>query len=623
MGSISETVPVLDLKPLSHNPFLDGTVVYENTDGVLVPKSVGGAVEPLGANPWLDARPSNASTQSLIDSARQTTRTGVAIDDVALRGYRNVYGGLDTKKFGAAVDNMTDAQLDDFIQSVTDDLSASRQNAQAMRPRISASQALRRGSQFAGALGYAMDAYNVADAVLDPTNNPLDEIGDVAGSMLGGALGTPLGPVGILAGSLVGGWLGRQLGNLLQGNGQQQPQGEKVTIAYEFHAWYHPQKWLTTSQEVVLPFSFANDPCVSASAVCIVADWGFGSAQLTGSALEGDEDKLSVRNIRIVPPGEDPANSADTVPYTPGDPNPIGGPAPSYPNLDNPTPYGPQLDNPPLIDPLGDFPTAPTGDFPTDAPLRPTNNPLDSPGGGSDFDSPPAPEDLPEPRKSPDPTPEIDPNQPEDKCCPETIAKLNEIIERLTFTYQGVADMTGCDDEGNIIEWHGEGLDGIYEAVKVLQEQTQVIHENTKCPPDTTAAVPMTWDVRAMEHPQLIILWGPAEGGSSRWAMHIPHPRANIGENTVFKFPQYKKGPVRGTWILPDNTRIVINGASEADCKKVFSYVSKLVDARYINKAEVMFTKGRSNFSVRDVKAVYAKAFSGHRSQTPLWTKRL
>ena len=636
MGSVGDKVPVLDLKPLSHNPFLDGTVVYDNAEGVLVPRSVAGAVEPLGGNPFLEGRPSNASTQALIDSARKTTRIGVAIDDVALRGYRNVFGGLDTEKFGAAVDNMTDAQLDDFIQAVTDDLAASRQNAKAMLPRVSANQVLRRGSQLAGALGYVMDAYNIADAVLDPTNNPLDEIGDVAGSMIGGALGTPLGPVGVLAGSLIGGWLGRQLGNLLQGNGQQKPQGETVTIAYEFHAWYTAEKWLTTTQEVVLPFDFARGPCVAASAVCIVADWGTGSAQLTGSAYEGDEDKLSIRNIRVVPPGTDPAsmdNNPNAVPYDPGNPNPFAGPAPSYPRLDQPIPYGPQLDNPPLIDPLGDLPPDPTGELmpaPEGDLVAPTGDPFVPPGGGAGLDSPTVPDDLPAPRKSPEPGPTIDPNAPL-TCCDLNALNIEQLLRdvqviKAHFQAAGFAtlNLPVCDESSpHLLLWEGAGLVGIYDALETLSAATNRLWAQVKCPPETTAAVPMVWETKVQEHAQLIVLWGPAEGGSSRWSMHIPHPRANLSASYAFSFPQYTKGPVSGALVLQDNTRVVVNGASEAECKKVLSYVRGLIDPRYTSSAKEVFTKGGAKFSVVPVKAVYIKAFEGHKNQAPLWSKSL
>ena len=80
---------------------------------------------------------------------------------------------------------------------------------------------------------------------------------------------------------------------------------------------------------------------------------------------------------------------------------------------------------------------------------------------------------------------------------------------------------------------------------------------------------------------------------------------------------------MRGTLILSDNSRVVVNGKSEADCTKVFSYVRKLIIPSYLDGAQEIFTKGTAKFSTRQVKAVYVKAFAGHRDQAPLWAKGL
>ena len=82
---VDNTLPVLDLKPLEYNPFLDGTIVYDPVDGTIVPRSATTA-PPLVSNPYLDSRPSNASTQSLIDSARSFDYANVRQNAAALRG---------------------------------------------------------------------------------------------------------------------------------------------------------------------------------------------------------------------------------------------------------------------------------------------------------------------------------------------------------------------------------------------------------------------------------------------------------------------------------------------------------------------------------------------------------
>lgn len=643
---ISETTPVLDLKPLRHNPFLDGTVVYENAGGVLVPRSTSGSPPPVG-NALLENRPSNASTQSLIDSARSTTRTGVAIDDVALRGYRNVFGGLDTERFSRAVDDMSDAQLDDFIQSVTDDLAASRANGAASLPRITANQALRRGSQFAGALGTAIDAYNLADAIVDPTNNPLDELGDIAGSALGGSLGAGLGPVGVLAGSLAGGWLGRQLGNLLQGDGARANSldggdpafegGQCAGIIYTITLQYtevagfsgnetvrvaHPQKTGPISEPEYISrdpnyFSGRHNTIRINDGVVVSAHSGFFG--------------YTFKDIEIID-----TKRNDGQPDTCG--NPVG---PITPITTAPT-YAPTaLDNPGGYRPTIDDTQGPGG---LDTPMNPLDRLPDAldpafddaedtlkPPEPFDLDDPPSPDELPTPRPQPlSPRPEFNPN-PQPGCCEVTSLNIEQLLREIEamkthFQSSGLAtlDLSACGETGqNLLPWNGAGLTGIYAALETLSAATNRLWAQVKCPPDATAAVPMAWDIKVHEHPQLIVLWAPVEGGSSRWAMHIPHPRSVITSSYGFRFPMYTKGSLRGTLILSDNSRVVVNGRSEAECKKVFNYVRTLIVPSYLNGAQEVFTKGTAKFSTREVKAVYVKAFAGHRDQAPLWAEGL
>ncbi|MEM1253277.1 MAG: hypothetical protein AAGI69_12660 [Cyanobacteria bacterium P01_H01_bin.21] len=620
-----DTIPsVLDLKPMEYNPFMDGTVVYDEVGGTLAPVTVASPIQPLNSGAT-DYRPSRASTEALRDAARSSTRTGVGLDDVSLRGYRNVWGGLDTKRFGAAVDSLSDSDLNDFIDDVAADLAASGRNAQAMIPRANAMQMLKRGSQALNVLGTAVDAWNLGSALIDPTNNPLDEIGDIAGSAIGGTLGAPLGPVGALAGSLIGGFIGRQLGNLLQGDGARgtslyaEPlpfEGGQCAIDYRFDKTmtykdrYGQVKTVNRDDIATGPI---GAPFQDGASVRLRVQ-GNRSVPIFGSPTEGEILSFSISNVR-------PRDSAFLDDCGNGFKDPEETPtAPSYPRVDSPT--NNPFSNPGIDDPVGNPGSEPEPLPDVDADEDDTSP---NPEGRNKYDDPPSLDDLPEdpPDRDGNPREPVDPNSPEGKCCPETIAKLNEIIEKLSWTYQGVVDMTACDGEGESVEWQGDGLDGIYEAVKILQEQTQIIHENTKCPPESNAALPMAWDVKVHEHPQLIVLWGPAEGGSSRWAMHIPHPRANIDDSYTFKFPQYKKGPVMGKLVLKDNTRIVVNGASEGECKKVFSYARKLVDKNAIEGATEIYTKGGSKLSIVTVKAVYVKAFAGHRSETPLWAKRL
>ena len=146
---IDELAPVLDLKPLSYNPFVDAAVVYDNAGGVLVPRSASGTVAPLGHNPLLEARPSNASTQGLIDAAQSVSPGGVKANAAALRGYQTSAAFFDLESFDRALDTLSDAELSDFIDQVQAEGARTAAEAAAVAPRQAAQQALRRGAQFA------------------------------------------------------------------------------------------------------------------------------------------------------------------------------------------------------------------------------------------------------------------------------------------------------------------------------------------------------------------------------------------------------------------------------------------------------------------------------------------
>ena len=646
---IDNILPTLDLKPLDYNPFLDGTVVYDNTGGVLVPRSASGSVAPLGANPLLESRPSTASTQQLIDSAQPLPNSNVKPNAASLRGYQNAFGGLNTEALGRDLDNLSDGELDDFINGLTAQGSRSAAEASAVASRQTAQQLLRRGSQFAGALGLAVDAYNVTDAIIDPTNHPADEIGDVVGSMLGGALGAGLGPVGALGGSLVGGWIGRQLGNMLQGGGAratvQTPGTPRFTggqgVGVRYHVYADTDIKVFSDGRLIYEGSHAVQGIgvgpLSMQDFSTDNQIGEGLIDGVGNAVgfiyaiaglppnpEGSYARLI--NIRVVrldgEPDIDGNPATPTIPrtttpdYLPTRPDRLLGP------LRDRLPDWPFPDGLRFPDPQGEPLPGPDGEPLLDLPLEPPVGKLDDP---------PVPDELPSPRPEEDDLWEpVDPNPPV-SCCELNAADLSSILAALQsiqaeFRAAGFEtfNMPDCGDGSPyLLPWHGSGLTGLYDALEVLTEATNRVWVQVKCPPETTAAVPMVWETKVQEHPQLIVLWGPVKGGSSRWSMHIPHPKKGIGQTYSFNFPVYTKGPVRGTLVLSDNSRVVVNASSEAECKKILSYARSLIEPSYLEGSRQVFTKGSTGMAVKTVKAAYIKSFAGHRNQVPLWVKEL
>lgn len=221
-------------------------------------------------------------------------------------------------------------------------------------------------------------------------------------------------------------------------------------------------------------------------------------------------------------------------------------------------------------------------------------------------------------------------SQKNEECCEANAANLEQLLDELAELKEkfnasgfGSINMPDCDsDTPYFLAWNGSGLYGIYSALERLSEATEKVWDKVKCPPELNSAVPMAWESKVKEHPQLIILWAP-EASGSRWSMHIPHPKTIISEDYNFNFPTYQKGAVRGTLILSDNSRLVVNGASEAECKKVISYCKNLIESQYLSDSREVFTKGIASNNVVTVKATYVKRFAGHRNQAPLWVKRI
>ena len=482
----------------------------------------------------------------------------------------------------------------------------------------------------------------------------------------GGRLGASLGPAGAVAGSLVGGWLGRQLGHLLQGDGNRTRSNQPVAPPF------------LGGQMAGVYYRIVADASVNGPAVSGAVQIGYAYGPILGFAASHDtyeSDGITYYNGQVeLLAADGPVTFQGYFPYTAlasysnfrsqqtinadvieitrvdGQPDTGGNPyAPPIPIITPPSypltptgeplwlPTGKPLPSPtdkPLRLPTDDWLPLPTSTpLPTVEPLpSPTGKPLPSPTGGPGLDVPPAPDDLPGPRpqRPAEPTTPINPN-PEPDCCQINGITINRLlieVQHLTEQFQvfgvGAINMPDCNTQTpDLLPWTGSGLTGIYQALEQLSNATSKLWEQVKCPPEALAAVPMAWETKVKEHPQLIVIWGPTEGKHARWSMHIPHPKRIVSETYEFQFPTYTKGPVRGCLILSDNSRLVVNGASEAECTTVISYCKTLIETQYLEGSHVVFTKGVANHNVVVVKATYIKKFAGHRDQVPLWAKSL
>ncbi|MBE9064144.1 hypothetical protein [cf. Phormidesmis sp. LEGE 11477] len=317
-------------------------------------------------------------------------------------------------------------------------------------------------------------------------------------------------------------------------------------------------------------------------------------------------------------------------------------------------------------EPASDKPTTPSR--PTDRNERERNSPDYPPTytpprlpESPDYEQPEPPPELdPPPETNPPTVPDLppetdppetpDPPTPDPECCPSTELSLaeikvllNRVLNLVDGTGSGSLDLKPCDYEELIIpdgqsglpapetepvtaDYEGEGLQGVFDAIAAITQSLNLIREDTKCPPECDAPLPMHFETRPGEVPQLVVVWGPTSKGASRWSMSIPHPKKALSEKYKFKFPTYKKGNFHFTYRLIDNSQIILNADSEAEGQRVLTYLKSLVDPAFIDKTQVpKITKnaGQGDLKVVDVKATFIKAFAGHRDQAPLWSKRL
>ncbi|MEO0648856.1 MAG: hypothetical protein AAFZ17_22325 [Cyanobacteria bacterium J06650_10] len=206
----------------------------------------------------------------------------------------------------------------------------------------------------------------------------------------------------------------------------------------------------------------------------------------------------------------------------------------------------------------------------------------------------------------------------------------NGNAQKLLGSGGGSFDISPCEEleEGAVavVPYQGDGLRGVYSAIAGVEASLNTIHENTKCGSDGNAALPMHFETRAGVAPQLVISWRPVDGGQSKWSFCIPHPKPIINHQTLFSFPTYKKGNVQFTYVLANNSKVILNAFSEFEGNKILNYVKTLIDPAFISPNAVpKITKGagQGNLKEVEVRATYIQKFEGHLSEIPLWAKAI
>lgn len=189
---------------------------------------------------------------------------------------------------------------------------------------------------------------------------------------------------------------------------------------------------------------------------------------------------------------------------------------------------------------------------------------------------------------------------------------------------EGELDLNPCvsQEESIVATYGGEGLGGLYSAVDAIAQSLNLIHTDTKCPPEATAAaLPMHWEAKHGEIPQLIVIWRKTSGGGSSWSMTIPHPRQDIDKLYPFAFPPYTKGGNMASARLTDNSKVIVNTGSEGEAERIIRYVETLIDPSFIPSGglQMTYSKNVANFLEVEIEASYIKKFAGHKNTAPLW----
>ena len=146
-------------------------------------------------------------------------------------------------------------------------------------------------------------------------------------------------------------------------------------------------------------------------------------------------------------------------------------------------------------------------------------------------------------------------------------------------------------------------------------------------PIEAIAVVPEWWQVRAFQRPQLVIQYAESLAdnkiGGSRWAITIPH--YNKPKSYKPDFPKYQKGNFEGILVLNDNSKIIINAKTKAECLRVLKALKAYVNPKYTKDIQEPKIGERPGvYKEVNVTAVKCHFFSkGQKSEIPDWSLKL
>lgn len=322
------------------------------------------------------------------------------------------------------------------------------------------------------------------------------------------------------------------------------------------------------------------------------------------------------------PPGHVQNPVATGSPYSPSPaPTPIERPV--ITPFDNPAPVGYPVFLPNSPSPLVRIP-GPTAVGPTGEPL----------GGQPATPTPyPTPTYLPAPRDPlPDPIPGT-PNYGTDYRIKTGFDDVNKRLDDIAdcacndkpssaklynFTYP----IFVCTGDSGIISTRTLSITTPPNPLLVAELEAMASLAAEACAGVAPIAVPDYWQVRLGADRPIVTLSFRESGTKIYHSLSIPHPK----KTTPWSGPQigdYDAGPFAGIITLRDNSKIIVNAASEAEANRVLDKAVLLVDPAWTSPDDPRVIQKRKGIAVKLTRRVERKASyfpSGGRVGTPRWS---
>lgn len=401
------------------------------------------------------------------------------------------------------------------------------------------------------------------------------------------------------------------------------------------------------------PISFGRFETPQAGGLNIYANTALGEVQLTGrGGAFGSWSQLKLTSFIPQRKDNQPDDCLEYVPEPVAPPRAL--PRPRRPQAPQPIPQPqPELEpfRPPFIPRLPAFPDIPYVPFVPDI-GRPFEPELVPPDFLIPFTpplpiTPREPVTQPERERNPDGTLRVmAPPLPGFECCPslETMVReirdrtepeecdlseverlLRDVLDKLCVEGTGTLDLTPCNaEEPFTIPYQGMGIAGLFSAVDAIAASLNVIHSDTKCPPDDcVAAVPDWWQMRpGADRPQLSVIF--RKGGTRNYhAINIPHPITDP-QPSVTPIGPYMAGNFQATIVCIDNSKFIVNADSRAEAERVALEASLAIRPIMLGSPMKISITERRGYpvSVDIMEPRYMQFFpEGQQSRRPEWKK--